>query len=192
MAMRGEHWFRRCIHLCTPLFLFYYWMPSPLWSGGPEKIQGLFVILGIVYVFEAFRLSSKARYPGMRHYEETRLASYAWAATGLAVLFLSVPVEIATPVVIGMAWVDPLIGEMRGRGNPDYPSVPMAIYFVLALTSMTYFYGPDIRVVVIALVISPLAVWVEARRWWKLDDDFTMMVVPAAVAGVLAWIMGLI
>ena len=191
-GMRGEHLFRRFIHLCTPLFLAYYWLPSPLWPDGPEKMQGLFVVLGIVYVFEAFRLSTQRTMPGMRHYEETRLASYAWASTGLAVLFLTVPVEIATPVVLGMAWVDPLIGELRGKDSPNYPSVPIAVYFILALVPLTYFYGPDLRVVAISLVIAPLAVWVEAKRWWKLDDDFTMLVVPGAVAAVMAWLMGML
>jgi dolichol kinase len=189
--MMGEHWFRRILHLCTPIFLIYYLLPDPIWTDGPQKVQGLFILLGAVFVFEAIRLSTKKTLPGMRHYEEVRLASYAWASTGLAVLFLTTPIEIAAPVVLGMAWVDPLIGELRGRDHPDYPSVPIAVYFILTLASLTWFFGPDIRVVMISIVISPLAVWVEARRWWRLDDDFTMMVIPAAVAGVMAWTMGL-
>jgi hypothetical protein len=181
--MSREQVFRRLVHLLTPVFLVYYWVPDPVWTDGPSKGVGLVFLLLLVFLFETIRRISGLRVVGLRNYERMRMAAYAWAALGLTFVFLTMPFEIAVPAVIGMAWVDPLIGELRARKRELYPQVPIAVYFFLALISLTLLVGLNAWTFIAAAVSAPVAVWVERQRFWKLDDDLTMMVIPA----VLIW-----
>ena len=42
---------RRIVHLSTPVFLLYYFLPSPLWGGGPQKEVGLLLALVATLAF---------------------------------------------------------------------------------------------------------------------------------------------
>lgn len=118
------------------------------------------------------------------------MAAYSWAAIGLATVFFTLPFEIAVPAVLGMAWVDPLIGELRSRESQLYPQVPIAAYFVIVLLSLTLVLGFDLRILLVAGITAPVAIWVEKQRWWRLDDDFTMMVIPAFLIALMFLILG--
>lgn len=181
--MSWEHLARRVIHLCTPVFLVYYWLPSPVWSDGPSKEFGLVFLLLMVFLFEIIRRVSGIKVFGLRSYERWRMASYAWAALGLTIVFLTMPFEIALPSIIGMSWVDPLIGELRERKADLYPLVPIAVYFSIMLISLTILIGLSPWVFVASAASAPVAIWVEKQRFWKMDDDMTMMVMPA----ILIW-----
>lgn len=107
------HLLRRLVHLCTPLFLVYYWLPEPLWPGGLTREQGLVILLIVVLFFEFLRLRAKWRIIGIREYEYHRVSAAAWAAVAIVFTFLFFPFQLAAPVLIGMALVDPLVGELR-------------------------------------------------------------------------------
>ncbi|QLH75011.1 MAG: hypothetical protein HPY73_05865 [Methanomassiliicoccales archaeon] len=181
------HKIRRAVHVATPLFLVYYWIPSPVWEGGPEKETGLVIFLASVLVFEMVRRLTGLDIVGLRKYEKWRMAAYAWAAIGLTIVFLTMPFEVAVPAVIGMAWVDPLIGELRSRREDLYPQFPMAVYFSLTLISLTVLVGLDLATFIAAAISAPFAIWVERQMFWRLDDDLTMMVFPALLIwGILS------
>lgn len=190
--MTWEHWLRRLAHLCTPVFLIYYFLPSPVWEGGPQKPLGLLLLLAVVIIFETVRRLVNLSVPVLclRPYERWRMAAYSWAAIGLATVFFTLPFEIAVPAVLGMAWVDPLIGELRSRESQLYPQVPIAAYFVIVLLSLTLVLGFDLRILLVAGITAPVAIWVEKQRWWRLDDDFTMMVIPAFLIALMFLILG--
>ncbi|MFA5313292.1 MAG: hypothetical protein WC375_08285 [Methanomassiliicoccales archaeon] len=185
MKMSREQMFRRAVHLLTPVFLVYYWVPDPVWPEGPAKGAGLIFLLMMVFLFETIRRISGLNVVGLRNYERMRMAAYAWAALGLTFVFLTMPFEVAVPAVIGMAWVDPLIGELRTRKSELYPGVPIAVYFSLTLIALTLLLGLNVWTFIAAAASAPAAVWVEKQRFWKLDDDMTMMVMPA----VLIWVI---
>ncbi|HOL07674.1 MAG TPA: hypothetical protein PKX44_05305, partial [Methanomassiliicoccaceae archaeon] len=64
--MDREAVLRRAIHLSAPLYLVYYFLPSPLWSGGPPREVGLLAVLLIVLLVEALRLVIGFHVPGLR------------------------------------------------------------------------------------------------------------------------------
>lgn len=192
MDMNWEPALRRIIHILTPVFLIYYWVPDPVWDGGPQKESALVFLLLMVFVFETARRALGLRVIMLRKYEGMRMAAYAWAALGLTIVFLTMPLEIAVPAVMGMAWVDPLIGELRLRKSDLYPSVPVAVYFALALISLSWLIGLNAWTFIAAAASAPLAIWVEKQRFWKLDDDLTMNVIPALLMWAVLKLSGVI
>jgi hypothetical protein len=176
--MDRGHWLRRFIHMLAPLFLVYYAIPNPIWEGGPSKELLLICALIIVLVFEAYRLTFKPKILGIRSYEYQRVSAATWAALGMTSTFLFFPLEYAAPVVIGMGWIDPLCGELRRVESRLYPALPLAVYFIIALLTMTYLIGFNIQVVLASIVATILAIAIEKPRLKYLDDDFLMLVVP--------------
>lgn len=184
--MDREAKIRRAVHLSAPLFLVYYFLPSPLWAGGPSREIGLVVILGAVLVFELLRLRLGLKVPGMRGYERYQLSAAAWAAMAMTVAMLFFPLDLAAPAVVGMALVDPLISRLRR--TRWYPGAPLAVHFLLVLAILLLFHPLSVRVVFAAAVAAALAVGAEAVKTRYVDDDFLMIVVP--LVG-LAAVMGL-
>jgi len=174
---RGQ-WLRRFIHMLAPLFLVYYALPSPIWEGGPNKELVLVSTLIIVLGFEAYRLTFKPKILGMRIYEYQRVSAATWAALGMTFVFLFFPLEYAAPVVIGMGWVDPLCGELRRFESKFYPTLPLTVYFTIAVFTMTYLIGFNVQVVLASIVATILAIAIEKPRLKYIDDDFLMLVVP--------------
>ncbi len=176
--MESGHWFRRFIHMLAPVFLVYYIVPDPIWEGGPSKELLLIVVLVVVLIFEAFRLTYKPRILGMRSYEYRRISAVCWAAIGMTIAFLFFPLDYVAPALIGMGWVDPLCGELRRRDSGLYPSLPLLVYFLIAFLSMSYLMGGSAQVLVASIVATVVAIAIEKPRLRYLDDDFLMLVVP--------------
>jgi len=187
MVMEAGPALRRIVHLSTPVFLIYYFLPDPLWTGGPARVLGLLIFLMIVLVAEALRLMYRPKIIGMRDYEQANISAGAWAAMGMTFALLFFPIGYSAPAFMGMGWVDPVIGDLRRKSSPLYPSVPLILYFLIVLVSMAVIMGPTVSVILTSLVVSPLAIWAERLKTRYVDDDFLMIVVPLiAIAGVSA------
>ncbi len=174
--MDNGHVLRRLVHLGTPLFLVYYWLPTKLWMI--EKPILLLIILAVVLNFEYIRIYKQWRIIGMREYEAQRMSAAAWAAVALTLAFLFFPVEYAAPAVIGMGLIDPLIGELRARKSDLYPMLPSVLHFAIILTVLSLMVGLDYRALLASFVATPLAIYFEKTRWRFVDDDFLMIVLP--------------
>ena len=131
--MDWGHILRRLVHMSSPIFLIYYWLPDPLWPGGPGRQFGLVFALFLTLVFEAVRMTKQLEIIGMRPYESNRMSAAAWAGIALAFSMLFFPLKVVAPVLFGMAWIDPLCGELRKRNSRLYPNLPKVAYFVLVL-----------------------------------------------------------
>jgi len=177
---------RRAVHLSAPLFLVYYFLPSPLWAGGPPREAGLLVVLVAVVVFELLRLRLGFRVPGMRGYERRQVSAAAWAAVALAIAMLFFPLDLAAPAVVGMALVDPLISYLRR--TRWYPWVPLAVHFLLVLAILLLFHPISPRVVAAAVTAAVLGVGAEAIKTRYVDDDFLMIVVPLLGLAAVMWL----
>ncbi len=167
---------RLIIHLSTPAYLVYYFLPNPLWPGGISPQLGVIIVLIFTLALEFLRLTRKWRILGMREYEARQISAAAWAGVALTITFLFFPIEYAAPVLFGMAIVDPLISAVRKTRM--YPIVPIAVYFFIALILMSLLIGPTLKIAVASLVAALIAVAVESPKSSWVDDDFLMIVVP--------------
>lgn len=167
---------RRIVHLSTPVFLVYYFLPSPLWPGGPTKEVGLLLALAATMTFELARLLLDIRVPGMRPYEADQISAAAWAGIALTFSFLLFPIELTAPVLFGMALVDPLIGKVRRTSW--YPWLPYAIHLAIMLTVLAVLVPLNPRWLVAAAATSAVAIAAEGIKTQYVDDDFLMVVVP--------------
>ena len=186
--MDKGHLVRRAVHMTAPLFLVYYFVPDEVL--GLNKAIWLLILAAIFFAFEAWRLARRVPLIGLRDYESGRMSAAGWFVLAGLVSLPFFPLGYTLPVFLGMGLVDPLIGELRMRSSRLNPALPTITYFALALGSMSYIYGLEMHVVVAAAVATTLAIWVEGFKTEKIDDDFTMIVLPllgiAAVFGLLA------
>lgn len=167
---------RRIVHLSAPVFLVYYFLPSPLWDGGPTRQAALLIALAICLGFELLRLVIGFNVPGMRSYERDQISAGAWAAIALTFAFLFFPFELAAPVIVGMALVDPVIGKLRR--TKWYPWFPYALHLAIMLSILGALLPMDLRTIVAAAIASALALLAEGFKTSYVDDDFLMIVVP--------------
>jgi dolichol kinase len=187
-----ERWavIRRTVHVLIAVTPLYYLLPDTLPYVDLHRSVVLLAGAAIVGTLETARLTFEFRLPGLRPYEERRVASYAWAAAGVLAALWLLPEDIASASIVGMAFTDPLIGELRSRGFGDWHSVslPFAVC-VLSCASMylLFAYRGLSELVVLSAVGALAAVGVERWKNHVLDDDFLMIVVPGAIASALAW-----
>ena len=169
---------RRLVHISAPAFLIYYSLPDPVIPGFVAKQPGLFLLLALIMVIEALRLYFTPHIIGMREYENYRISAAAWTAMALTVSLALFPIQIVLPVVLGMGWIDPLMGEMRARKSKLYPKVPVILYFILMVVPLAYFFGLTPLVIFAAVAATFLGIMAEIKKNWYIDDDFLMIIVP--------------
>jgi hypothetical protein len=169
---------RRLVHISAPVFLVYYYLPDPVFPGLFGKQPGLFLFLALILVIEALRLYFSPHIIGMRDYENYRVSAAAWTAIALSVALAFFPIQIALPVILGMGWIDPIMGIMRARRSKYYPAVPVVLYFVLMIVPLAYFFGLTPLVVLASMVATFLGIMSEVKKNWYIDDDFLMIMVP--------------
>lgn len=169
---------RKVVHVSAPAFLIYYYLPDPLWDGGPEKQVALLFVFISALVFELLRLALGFKVMGMRWYEKDQISAGAWAAIGITFAFLFFPIEYAAPALIGMAWIDPLIGVLRSKKSRMNPWLPLLLYFLLATTVLSIFLGLTWRTVIASIAGAIVAIIAEGVKTRYVDDDFLMLAAP--------------
>jgi hypothetical protein len=144
----------------------------------------LLVALELILVVEYLRHVQHWELPTIRPYEQERIASYVYYAVALTAALILFPRPVAAAVILGTAFVDPLLGELRIRSNSRIRSlVPGVVaYAVLAGLAFAVFGGwRGVPLVVLALLAAGIAVLVESPSWGTVDDDLAMTLVPGAV-----------
>lgn len=179
---------RRLVHICLPVFLLYYVFPDDTWIGIDKRL----VLLGALFffiIFEFLRLAYQIRVFGTREYEMNNMAAYLWAGIGFTVAFLFFDYALVVPALLGMAWIDPLSGFLRGRKSGLYPWLPFASYLVLAAVALIVVssFAPR-SIVLIAAAGAASGIAAEHKRVRFVDDDFLMLVVPLVVMTVVSLI----
>jgi len=174
---------RRGIHISSAGLLSYYLLPPDMYGAGLPRELVVLAFLVPVLAVEAYRWARRPVILGLRENETKRVSAVAWGAVGLAVAFVLFPQKIVVPCVLGMAFVDPLIGELRAGWPRGYPYLPLALYYLICLLAGLG-WAPS-------LVASAVALGAEAPKIPQIDDDFRMLVVPLVALWLLAAAFGL-
>ncbi len=183
---------RRCAHLSVALAPVYYLIPEELpLTEAPREVLLFFFLSGVV-LFDNFRLRRRIALTGLRPHECDSVASFVWAALGITIALWLFPMWIAIAVVVGMAVVDPLAGELRtARASPALSlSVPIAVYFGISAAALLLSGEFDTLVAIgLSAIGAILAVGAEAADIRCVDDDLLMIVVPGFALTALTLIL---
>lgn len=187
--MKKEVVLRRGAHASMALAPLYYALPVNLPFLGIHRWSVVVAFFSAIMVFEAFRLWKGITFMGLRPHEKGQIASFAWAAAGITAVLWLCPHDIASAALIGMAFVDPLAGELRRAGVHDRVTLvsTLLIYFGLCIAVLLVW---DMRSALESLLLSVVAAFLavasERIKTPYIDDDFLMSVVPAAAMTGLA------
>ncbi len=187
----GDRAWRRIMHCLGAAILLYYVLPHDLYEGFTLG-DLLLVALALVIILEVLRWTGNAELPTIREYEKGRVASYVFFAVALVAAVLLLPMPIAVVVVLGTAFVDPLIGELRlsDRWRSTYPWLPGAVYVILGAGALIFAaHLPAFVAVAAAGIAGGLALAVERPRIRNFDDDIAMTLVPGVVLLILAHVL---
>lgn len=160
----------------------YYLLPEHLAFGMP-RWSLLVIFLGSIIAFESYRHLKGFMFIGLRPHEKHQIASFVWAAAGIALVLWAFPPDIASAALVGMAIVDPLAGEMRSRGFGDKNGVIVSLAAYLALCGGVLLLAnarSAVEMVVMCPAAALIAVASERVKVTCMDDDFLMSVLPAA------------
>ena len=186
--MESQEIFRRIFHMTAVVYLAYYLLPEELLPGFYKR-YGVLIIVFIALFVEGVRLKTGKIFFGLRKYEKKQISAFAWFAIGMGCALLLFKMEYVVPVVIGMAFTDPLIGEIKRRREKLYPVIPIIFYGTIVFLCLFFL----TEVTIILLILFTLMATLSAifAEWWKIkyiDDDFLMIVIPLVVLSALDYI----
>ena len=175
------HWYRRVFHAFGAAFLVYYLMPNDIeWLN----LAKFWVPLGIVIftiLLEYLRISGKIdskHFFGLRMYEKNRAGSYVFFGVAILLLLIFFPQQIAIPCILCACIADPIMGEVRHRFEKKY--VYITGFIVCLLFFMITWYKAAIWLMLLVSIVGAAgAVIGEAKKFWWLDDDFMIQMLPA-------------
>jgi len=182
--MKKDELVRRSVHCLIALAPLYFLLPDDLPVIGLRRWVLLIALLVGVGAFDAWRRHKGLTFLGLRPHERKGIASFAWAAAGITFVLWLIPQDIATAVLVGMAFVDPLAGELRAKyGTKPWPiAASVLVYFALASVIMALWGDHNIfQSIILALVGAAIAIPSESLKVRYMDDDFSMLVFPAMV-----------
>ena len=169
---------RRVVHVASAGLLSYYLLPPDMYGAGFPRELVVLTFLVPVLAVEVYRWKRRPEIYGLRENEKKRISAVAWGAVGLALAFVLFPQRLVVPCVLGLAFVDPLIGELRLGWPRGYPWIPAAAYFPICLATGLG-WAPS-------LLSTAVALAAEAPKVAEVDDDFRMLVAPL----VALWLWG--
>ena len=175
------HWYRRVFHTFGAAFLVYYLMPNDIeWLN----LAKFWVPLGIVIftiLLEYLRISGKIdskHFFGLRMYEKNRAGSYVFFGAAILLLLIFFPQQIAIPCILCACIADPIMGEVRHRFEKKY--VYITGFVVCLLFFMITWHKAAIWLMLLVSIVGATgAVIGETKKFWWLDDDFMIQMLPA-------------
>lgn len=180
---------RRLAHFAIALAPLYYLLPVQLPFIGVRRWVLLIAFFASVAAFEHWRHAKGVTFLGLRPHERWAVASFLWAAAGITIVLWMFPHELASASLVAMAVADPLAGELRrhGKGLVIVVSLEGTTYLLLAFAVLVHT-GPLSLAssLLLALVGAIVAVPAECIKTRYVDDDFSMLVLPAIAMTLVA------
>ena len=184
-GMRG-HILRRGVHLSMALlpFVFFTYGEQVAQQVNLERNQLVASVILFALVAEGVRLKLGITVFGQRDYEAKQVSALAWGAVGVGLVFLLVPHEAyAWPLILSLAFGDPLMGELRRKGldSKNVMLVATAALLVIWLVASFQFGTP----LWMAILLAPVCMISEWPRLRYIDDNATMVLIPLALVLIL-------
>ena len=183
---------RRLVHCLVALAPLYYLLPVEMPGTPIHRWHLLIALFAAIMTFEAVRLRRRITFLGLRPHERDSMASFAWAAAGITAALWFMPMEVATPVLIGMALTDPLAGELRrlSARRSMQVAIPWLVYAAICVISISVMVENRFPMILaISILGASLAIASERLKIPVVDDDFLMIVVPGGLMSLL-WLSG--
>ena len=181
------HWYRRVFHAFGASFVFYYMLPNVDWIN-LLKLWVPPVLVVFAVLLEILRLKGKIgtdHFFGLRVYEKNRVGSYVFFAVAILILLRFFPQQIAIPCILCACLADPIMGELRHRFGMNY--VYIFGFLLCMLFFMVAWYKADVKLMLLASIAGAFgAVAGETKKFWWLDDDFTIQMLPAVLL-IIVW-----
>jgi dolichol kinase len=182
------HWYRRVFHAFGASFLFYYLLPDEEWIVF-LKFWVPPIVVVIAIMLEVLRIKgviSSDHFFGLRMYEKNRIGSYLFFAVAILLLLRFFPQPIAIPCILCACLGDPLIGEIRFRYGMNYVYV-MGFLICMIFFLIAWYKADPVLALSVGIVGGLGAIIGETKKFWWLDDDFMIQMLPAALVGII-WI----
>jgi len=183
---------RRLMHCLIALAPLYFLIPDDLPVINMRRWVLLIVFFAAVSVFDTWRRINKIPIFGLRPHEEDSVASFAWAAAGITFVLWMIPKPLATATLLGMAFVDPLAGELRRSfGKKAWViAASIGVYFAISFSTLAIWGDHTIALcAVLAMIGALVAIPSEAIKVKAIDDDFLMLALPGVAVGVAAQLL---
>jgi len=180
------HWYRRVFHAFGASFLFYYILPDVDWINILKFwVPPLIVIIALL--IELLRIKghiNSSHFFGLRLYEQKRIGSYVFFAVAILVLLRFFPQQIAIPCILCACFADPVMGEIRNRfckTNAVLVGFVLCMFFFV----FTWYKADPFLMILVGIVGAYGAVIGEAKKFYWLDDDFMIQMVPAILLAII-------
>ncbi len=184
------HWYRRVFHTFGASFLVYYLLPNVGWIKFLKFwVPPIIVITAIL--IEILRLKgfiSSDHFFGLRLYEKKRVGSYVFFAVAILMLLRFFPQQIAVPCILCACFADPLIGEIRnrfGKKNAVIFGFLLCMFFFV----FTWYKANPILLIIAGFVGATGAIIGESKKFFWLDDDFMIQMLPAILLLVIWYLV---
>ena len=189
-----QHIFRRFNHTMGACYVVYFLLPLTLF--GIERFVFAAGFWLATVAVDAMRLRSSRKMPGIRDYEQRRIAGFLWFSSGATILlaaheYLGVGQAVVIATIIAAAYTDPLLGELKARLSHQQT---LASGVIIAFLIYIFIFGMASNfsglVLGYALVAAVVIVAVELPSIKWLDDDLLMQLAPVVMLLLLETLPG--
>ncbi len=181
------HILRRMFHLSMAFIpcIFYEYGDGigVEWSISKERFASLVIM--VIIIGEIIRLKLGFVVFGQRQYEANQVSALAWGGFSVGlVLLMFEEAKYGYPLIFSLTFIDPLLGEARRMG---YDKTKVNIIGVTGAAIIWiicwYLVGTPL---LLAVIMAPLVVAAESPRLKWIDDNATMLLIPAAALLIIS------
>jgi dolichol kinase len=184
------HWYRRVFHTFGATLLWYYTLPDIQWVNLLKIIIPV-LIIAILSILEFLRIRGRIgahHFFGLRMYEKNRVGSYLFFGIGVLILLLFFPQQIAIPCILCACIADPILGEVRNKFGEKKVYL-IGLPLCMLLFAVTWYKANIVFMILISLIGALGAVVGETKKFFWLDDDFMIQILPAILIGITILIL---
>lgn len=181
------HVLRRIFHLSMAFipWVFYRYGDELGVELSISKERFLSLVLLVLICGESLRLKLGFVVFGQRQYEATQVSALAWGGISVGIVLLMFEeAKYGYPLIFSLTFIDPLLGEARRMGL-DKTKVNLIGTTGAALIWLLCWHLFATPLVLVA-IMAPLVVAAESPRLKWIDDNATMLLIPAATLLIIS------